>query len=80
MKEGFMPKSGLCFNFCSVWLYWKPNPGYETFSDLFPVNEFKGYWASLRSNDFLSDLSDAKNFNTLRQTIVLLCAAVNGEL
>lgn len=74
-KGGKMPRSGLCGNLCRLerWKRYKSKKGFEVFCEMFPVNELHGYWAS-------TCCEIGRSFGPLRQTIVLFCAAINGEL
>ena len=78
---------GLCCAFATpngVTDLWEPKPPYNVFYELFDPNgmeekEDHPFWAYGKPHQKGWFWIEAQEFSSLRQNIVLLCAAANGE-
>lgn len=77
-----MPFGGLCMRFNNSETFDLFIPTEHEFNDLNDVEGCSTYWASgvKCSENGGQQLIECFGFTTLRQTIVLFCAAINNEL
>jgi hypothetical protein len=80
MKTGMIPGPGLCNSvpFKMTEVLDDMEPMYKDYTEISRERLSKGYWGSgLALGD--GGIRVQREFTPLRQTIILLCAALNGE-
>lgn len=85
VKAGELPEDGLCncFGLCLSEDEYELDPEHELFPLMYPEetsNPPSGYWGCGPEEQMIDGNNWNKEFTPLRQNIVLLMAAMNGEL